>query len=110
MSVVTGVTIISQCCDKHPIGGLVDNLNAWIKADKPCGPGQLVQIDEHYGGGKHPEVLVWGGGFNYLSWNEFIEYAKSLPWKEALGGMADEQRVIMIVSPDQRKAEVVYLA
>ena len=109
MSVVTGVTLISQCCDEHSIGHLVDKLNDWIVNDPPCGGGKLVRIDEYYGGGKHPENLVWGAGLIYLSWNEFIEYARSLPWKEALR-VPEENSVILVVSPDQQKAEVVMLA
>jgi hypothetical protein len=109
MSVVTGITIISQCCNESSVNGLVELLNDWIKTDPPCRGGRLVEISEHYGGGKHPECFVWGGGFNYLSWNEFIEYARSLPWKEAMT-LPEEERVILVVTPDQRQAEVVFLA
>jgi hypothetical protein len=108
MSVVTGVTIISQCCDEYSIPRLVEKLNQWIATDPSCGGGRLVGVDHHYGGGKHPECLIWGGGFNYLSWQEFIEYAKSLPWEDAVT-LPDEERVILVVSPDQRKAEVHFL-
>ena len=104
-----GVTLISQCCDEYKIGTLVGRLNDWIARDPPCGGGRLIQIDEYYGGGKHPECLVWGAGFNYLSWQKFIEYALSLPWKEAVS-MPEEQRIMLIVSPEQRRAEVHFLA
>jgi hypothetical protein len=109
MSVVTGVTLISQCCDEGSIQALVDRLNEWIKDDPTCGGGTLKRVDLFYGGGKHPENFVWGAGLNYLSWNEFIEFAKSLPWRDALT-LPDEERVILVVSPDQRPAEVMILA
>lgn len=109
MSVVTGITLISQCCDEDSVGGLVEKLNEWIKNDPPCGGGTLMRVDDFYGGGKHPECFVWGAGLNYLSWSEFIDYARSLPWKDALT-LPDEERVVMVVSPDQRQAEVVILA
>ena len=109
MSVVTGVTIISQCCNDDSIEVLIQRLNAWIRLDPPCGGGVLKQVDEHYGGGKHPENLVWGGGFNYLSWREFIEYAKSLPWGESVT-LPEEERIILVVSPEQTPAEVIFLA
>jgi hypothetical protein len=111
MSVVTGITIVSQSCDdgNEGIGLLVQRLNEWISNDPPCGGGKLIRVDELYGGGKHPENFVWGGGFNYLSWNEFIEFAQTLPWKATLT-LPEEQRVIVIVSPDQQLAQVVYLA
>jgi hypothetical protein len=109
MSVVTGVTLISQCCDEHSVGTLVNRLNVWIRNDPTCGPGSLKRVDEHYGGGKHPENFVWGAGLNYLSWNEFIKFAKGLPWRDALT-LPDEERVILVVSPDQRPAEVIILA
>lgn len=105
MSVVTGVTIISQCCDEHSIDALIQKLNDWIANDPPCAGGQLYRVDRFYGGNKHPECLVWGGGFNYLSWREFVEYAKSLPWRENIT-YPDETRVFLIVSPDQYPAEV----
>jgi len=105
MSVVTGVTIISQSCDDDDegIGLLVQRLNEWIKGDPPCGGGALKRIDTYAGGGKHPENHIWCGGFNYLSWEKFIEYAKSLPWRETID-LPEEQSVIMVVSPDQQFA------
>jgi len=107
MSVVTGVTLISQCCDSSEKGieSLVRKLNEWIENDSVCGGGQLVRVDDHYGSTKHPECHVWGGGFDYLSWQEFICYAKSLPWRETVT-IPDEESVILVVSPDQRVAEV----
>jgi hypothetical protein len=107
MSVVTGVTLISQSCDEdvEGVGLLVQRLNEWIANDPPCGGGKLIRVDEHYGGGKHPENFVWGGGFNYLSWEKFIEYAKILPWRETIT-LPEEQSVILVISPDQQLAEV----
>jgi hypothetical protein len=107
MSVVTGVTIIAQSCSES-LDVLIQQLNDWIANDPPCGGGRLFQVDQYYGGGKHPENFVWGGGFNYLSWREFVEYAKTLPWKDEV--LPEEQRVILIVSPDQTPAEVHWLA
>lgn len=107
MSVVTGVTIISQSLDGDDkgIGLLVQKLNEWIANDPTCGGGKLVRVDTYYGGGKHPENHVWGAGLNYLSWEKFIEYAKSLPWRDTLY-LPEEQSVILVVSPDQEFAQV----
>ena len=88
---------------------VVQKLNEWIKNDPPCGCGELKRIDQHYGGGKHPECFVWGAGLNYLSWQKFIEFAQTLPWRDAMT-LPDEERVILIVSPDQAPAQVIFLA
>lgn len=107
MSVVTGVTIISQSCNEE-LDALIQRLNEWIANDPPCGGGRLFQVDQYYGGGKHPENFVWGGGFNYLSWQNFIEYAKTLPWAEYVT-LRDENAVVLVVSPDQHPAEIYWL-
>lgn len=109
MSLVTGVMIISQCCNEHAIEPLVEKLNEWIANDVACGGGRLFEVDQYFGGRKHPECLVWGGGFNYLSWGGFIAYAESLPWREAVT-LPEEERVIMVVTLDQKPAQVIFLA
>lgn len=103
MSVVTGVTIITNCCNES-LDTLIQRINEWIVDDPPCGGGRLFQVDQYYGGGKHPECLVWGGGFNYLSWSKLIDFVKGLPWKDYFN--VEEDRVILVISPDQRPMEV----
>lgn len=101
MSVVTGITIISQCCDERAIGDLVERLNLWVHESSNWG--KFKRVDDYYGGPKHPECLVWGAGFNHLDWSGFIKFAQSLPWKEALT-LPEEEEVILVVCLDQRKA------
>ena len=103
MSYVTGVTLhlsfaeAGDLDDLASVGELVGRINTWLK---DCGHNPLVRIDSQYGGGKHPQALVLGGGFNYLRDDDFVELFLSMPWE-------DPENAILILNPEEGDAQII---
>ncbi len=85
MSVVTGITLQFSCAedfvereaapDLYPIVG---EINKWL-SDKGFLP--LISVEMAYGGNKHPQFCVYGGGYNYFPDDEFSGLVKSVGWR-----------------------------
>lgn len=62
--------------DRYP---LVDEINAWLTEQ---GKGVLTDLADHAGGNKHMQINVWGGAFNYLDLDGFLQHVASRRWEE----------------------------
>lgn len=78
MSFVTGVTLQTSMLDGEDSNGNLGAINQWL-IDR--GFGRLLPVADRYGGSMHPEVCVFGGGYNYLPCEEFIKYVLKLNWR-----------------------------
>jgi hypothetical protein len=82
MSVVSGVTLqisvgeqsIEQD-DGSDVFLNITKINEWL-GERHFGP--LVSVEDHYGGSKHPQVAVFGAGYNhFMPRDEFIGLVES---------------------------------
>lgn len=98
MSVVSGVTLTVSCAEDAYKNGktLIEQVNKWLAA-RNFGP--LVQVDQHYGGSKHPQVHVYGAGFNYFPANEFAKFAMALRWDYS-------ENVVLLIQPEEGGTKV----
>ncbi|UBF29352.1 hypothetical protein K9N68_16855 [Kovacikia minuta CCNUW1] len=55
------------------------NINSWL-VENHWQP--LNRLDEYVNTGKSMQACVYGGAYNFLKVNEFIELVKSQPWRE----------------------------
>jgi hypothetical protein len=81
MSYVTGVVLIMSCAEDTgdtDTPDLLTQINGWLFARKF---GNLVLVQEQFGGNKHPQMFVAGGGYNYLPCDEFAAMVLALPWE-----------------------------
>jgi len=104
MSWVTGLVICFSCSedyaeqedgtDKFPV---VEKINAWLGER---GKMPLVQLDEKMCCGKHPQMHVFGGGYNYLGDEDFLKMFHSLEWQ-------CKESVFMIFNSEENPMEVI---
>ena len=92
MSVVSGVTIQANISNED----FIENINKWLKARYFS---QLCSVEHYYGGDKHPQVKIWGGGFNYFPEDDFASYIISLPWKF-------RENVVLLINPEEGSTRV----
>ena len=81
MSIVTGVTL-HMCCHENPSDDHADvpimaEVNAWLAArhKEP-----LTSVEEHYRGGKHPQALIFGGGYSWFDEDDFAAFIMTIDW------------------------------
>lgn len=100
MSVVSGVVLCTSCCeDEVSEDGpaiLFERINEWLASK---GPFKINRVEDNFGGGKHPQMFVAGGGFNYFPEDEFAEFAMSLPW-------SNPENVVLIIEPEDGRTRV----
>jgi hypothetical protein len=106
MSVVSGVVLCSSLGEKQGSQGedgmplLFEQINGWLN-EHPLGRDRwrLKMIERHFGGGKHPQMSVAGGGFNHFCEDEFADYVLGLPWEYP-------ENVILIIQPEDGATRV----
>lgn len=97
MSVVTGVVLCTSCVEDEE--EVLDRINAWL-LEKGGGPRwSLKLVSDDFGGGKHPQMSVYGGGFNYFYEDDFAEFVISLPWQ-------NPENVVLIMQPEDGSTKV----
>lgn len=103
MSVVSGVTLQISCAEDYTeregapdTVSLIDKVNAWL-AEQTFGP--LVAVEGRYGGNKHPQVLVYGAGYNAFFEDEFGTFVMSLPWNVP-------ESVVLLIQPEDGPTKV----
>ncbi len=94
MSVVTGVLI---CYSLEENETPIVEIGKWLEANNKS---PLHQLDEKMCNGKHPQMMVWGGGYNYLDNDEFIELFKSRDW-------INKEQVFMIFNMEEGPMRVI---
>lgn len=86
MSWVTDVILIFGVGEEYdekedliePVPAL-ENINAWLEQGDY---GQLLNIGAEAGGDKFMQANVYGGAFNFLKIDEFIQMVREQPWRE----------------------------
>lgn len=87
MSVVTGIVLCTSIAETPTNFSKID---AWL-ADHSCS--SLHEVDEHCCNGKHPQMSIRGGGYNYFSNEEFLQFFKTLLW-------AYPENVVLVLQPE----------
>lgn len=105
MSVVSGITLQISCAEDYVEQNegpddvpLVNQINEWLSARQDFW--HLTSVEEHFCCGKHPQVLVYGGGFNYFPEEEFAAFVMSLPWRYP-------ENVVLLVNPEDGPTRVI---
>lgn len=97
MSVVTGIMLILGYGDDAD-GAEVAQIQQWL-AERYNGQ-QLKEVDDHAGGGKHPQFHALAAGINYLlDDDEFGEFVVSRTW-------SGPENVVLIVQPENGATRV----
>lgn len=99
MSRVTGIVLCASTYDSEFSGdepATWTPINAWLIER---GFGELTFVEGNFGGNKHPQMLVAGGGFNYFPDDEFAEFVIGLPWQ-------DPETVVLVVQPEMGATHV----
>lgn len=77
-----------------------ERVNPWLMGP-PYPRGQLNDLCPHFGGGKAPQVCVYGGAFNYLDIPAFLDFIASLPWE-------DPDRIQVFINDEHDEDFTVY--
>lgn len=99
MSVVSGVTLhfsVAEDSTEQPDGSdifaNITKINDWL-AERRFGP--LASVEDHYGGSKHPQVALFGAGYNhFMPRDEFIGFVLTLDWW-------NPENVVLLINPEE---------
>lgn len=98
MSVVTAITLQIDVGETYieqengpGIFPVINKINGWLAARNF---GALAPLSDHYGGSKHPQVEVFGAGFDYFPWEDFAQFVMSLEWE-------NPDNVVLLVNPEE---------
>ena len=97
MSWVTGILICHSVMetyrerdDGEDYYAIIVEINSWLHAK---GYTALHRLDGHMRNGKHPQMIVWGGGYNYFPDNEFLEFFRTRDWES-------KEEVFLLFNPE----------
>lgn len=97
MSIVTGIILSTSCDEDMSAPESPWNLvNAWLVERNY---GELKAVDDQFGGEKHPQITVAGGGYNQFPEEEFAKFVLSLDW-------ATPENVVLVVQPEDGPPKV----
>ena len=77
MSVVTGIVLVTSLWHKDK--DCVVLANDWI--EKEGFTPLTVGLEERCCKGKHPQIALMGGGYNYFPHERFEQFVQALPWE-----------------------------
>jgi len=97
VSVVSGVVLCASIAEdcSGPSGQLVlfERIQEWLV--EHAGPfQQLNSVEDSFGGSKHPQMFVAGGGFNHFPEDDFAAFVLSLPWQ-------NPENVVLVIDPEE---------
>lgn len=102
MSVVSGVVLCTSAAEDRstPNGQpvLFERIQEWL-ADRAGPFQQLKSVEVSFGGSKHPQMFVAGGGFNHFPEDDFAAFVLSLPWQ-------NPENVVLVIEPEERPTRV----
>jgi hypothetical protein len=106
MSAVSGIVLCSSCCEERGSQGedgmplLFEQINKWL-SDRSGGGASwsLEMVENHFGGSKHPQMSVAGGGFNHFCENEFADYVLGLSWQ-------NPENVVLVIEPEEGETRI----
>jgi hypothetical protein len=88
-------------CQEHEDGTetfpVIDKLNSWL-AETQHSP--MVRLDEKMCCGKHPQMIVFGAAYNYLSDEGFLNIFRSLEWQH-------KDSVFLVLNPEHDPMQVL---
>lgn len=99
MSVVSGVVLCMSAGEEEmedELAPLLVEVNRWLAAR---GAFRLDPVEDGFGGSKHPQMIVAGGGFNHFDEDAFAEFVLGLPWGEP-------ENVVLIIQPEDGPTRV----
>lgn len=101
MSSVTGILLSFSLAeeDREDVFPCVDEINAWLKENHDRSP--LHRIDESMCNGKHPQMIVFGGGYNHIKDVELVDFILSRNWQ-------NPESVVLTVSFEQDNDLITY--
>jgi hypothetical protein len=103
MSFVTGVILCVSVCEDEGSGGedgpplLFERISDWLASRAEHW--MLARLEDSFTGGKHPQMYVSGGGFNYFPEDDFAEPVMALPWKLP-------ENVVLVMQPEDGPTKV----
>lgn len=80
MSIVTDVILTAHCVEDTEVEGkypAIDVINAWLTIG---GWGKLERVDQHAGGRKAMQAVVFMGAFNMLDLERLMGQIAGAPW------------------------------
>jgi len=85
MSTVTGITLQFSCAEDYverisqsDLYPIIDEINKWLGKN---GFGPLCSVEDAYGGNRHPQFCVYGGGYNSLPDDDFVAMVTTRAWR-----------------------------
>lgn len=99
MSSVSGV-ILSICCGEEEEADItpppIAAINAWLREERHF---PLTRLDEMVGGGKHPQILIYASGINYLDEDALAEMVLAQRWDSP-------ENVVLLINPEEGPTKV----
>lgn len=99
MSVVSGVTVFVSVIESETDDGddIAVMLDGWLEAVGAVG--RFSELSEAYGGGKHPQQFVHGGGFKYFDEDGFAARFNAHRWESA-------ENAVLVIQPEDGTTRV----
>lgn len=106
MSFVSGVVLCAACYEpelpKTECGGdgdpiWLDVINEWLGRWQTGAA--IKMVESGFGGDKHPQIRVAGGGFNYFPEDEFAAFVLSQRWEWP-------ESLVLIIQPENGEARI----
>ena len=94
MSVVTGVMLVTSCSEDE---SLLQSVDHWLHT---AGFSALHAVEEQCCNGKHPQLFMRGGGYNYFKGKAFADYVSGLSW-------GFPEQVVLILIEELESAQIV---
>lgn len=92
MSVVSGIVLTVGVMDAP----LPDAIFQWF-AERRLSP--LADLTSHTSGNKHPQISIFGAGFNYFPEDEFAIFILDQPW-------VDPESVVLLIHPEEGRTRI----
>jgi hypothetical protein len=104
MSWVTDVVLFygleEDEADEDGVSPCLAGINRWLREHDHQ---ELVNVDEHLSVGKPMQANVWGGAFNFLNIEKFLESVKAQTWQ------APENVQIMVKDEEEARFTLYHL-
>jgi hypothetical protein len=93
MSTVTGVILATHCVEDI---GIFAEIQEWLAENERL---PLRFVENYCCTGKHPQMHILGGGYNYLPGPPFAQFVMSRKWKLP-------ECVVLVMQPEDGETEV----
>jgi hypothetical protein len=96
MSTVTGVVLCTSVSEEDdPLREILAMLADWNQK------WTLQPVEDHFGGDKHPQMMVLGGGFNHFEghWERLVAAVVTARWR-------NPENVLLILQPEDSGTSV----